>query len=524
MGTFDTIVIGSGFGGAVMACRLAEQGARVLVLERGRRWDPKEYPRKPGDAWFYDPDEPHHRNGWIDFRVFPDMMIAQGAAVGGGSLIYADISVEAPPHVFNTGWPPEITYEGLKPHYDEVGRMLDVQVLPDTQLTERLKLMKEAADKLGYGDRFRKVPIAVTFDPEWHYGLDDPFNEKHSKPFTNAHGKAQGTCIHLGNCDIGCDVKAKNTLELNYLARAEKHGAEIRPLHVVRSIAPEGTGYGVRFDRIENRYLLPGNETADRVIVAAGSLNSTELLLRCRDQYKTLTNLSPFLGRNWSSNGDFLTPAFYDDRKVSPTQGPTITSVIDFLDGSQGGAEFWIQDGGFPDVLGNLLKAKSSRIKSKKYQPVLEGLQRIFRDRNPARDTMPWFAQGIDAANGRLHLGRTWYRPWRRALKLDWDIDKSEKVIDAIITMHKRLSEATGGKPWVPPTWTLLKNLVTPHPLGGCNMGITPANGVVDHRGAVFGYENLYVVDGAIIPEAIGRNPTRTIAALAERAATLMVK
>lgn len=523
MGSFDTIVIGSGFGGAIMACRLAEKGAKVLVLERGRRWDPRDYPRKPGDAWFYDADKPHKKNGWIDFRIFPDMAIAQGAAVGGGSLIYADISCEAPPQIFDTGWPPEISYVALKPHYDEVGRMLDVQEIPDTQLTERFKLMKEGAEKLGYGDRFSKLPIAVTFDPDWNYDLEDPFNTKHSKTFTNAHGVEQGTCVHLGNCDIGCDIKAKNTLEMNYLPRAEQHGAEIRPLHVVHCIVPNGTAYRVHFKRIEDGRLVGGSETAERVIVATGSLNSTELLFRCRDQHKTLPQISPFLGHNWSSNGDFLTPAFYDDREISPTQGPTITSAIDFLDGSQDGAQFWIEDGGFPDILGNIMEAKLTW-KSKKYRRVIDDIQRLIRDRNPVKDTMPWFSQGIDAADGRLNLGRKWYWPWSRVLKLDWDIDQSEKVIDAIVTMHKRLSDATGGDPWVPPTWTVLKNLVTPHPLGGCNMGTSRDNGVVDHRGAVFGYENLYVVDGAIIPEAIGRNPTRTIGALAERAAALMTE
>lgn len=506
------------------ACRLAEKGAKVLVLERGRRWDPKDYPRKPGDAWFFDHEKPHKKNGWIDLRVFPDMTIAQGSAVGGGSLIYANVSVEAPPRIFDKGWPQEITYAELKPHYEEVGRMLDVQKIPDNQHTQRLKLMKEAADKLGHGDRFARVDVAVTFDPQWHYDLDDPFNHKHSKSFTNAHGRQQGTCIHLGNCDIGCDVKAKNTLELNYIARAENHGAEVRALHVVHNIEPAGTGYKVHFSRIENNRLVPESEAVERVIFAAGSLNSTELLLRCRDEFKTLPKLSPFLGHNWSSNGDFLTPAFYDDRELSPSQGPTITSVIDFLDGSQDGAEFWIQDGGIPDVIGNILEAKLSGWKWKKYKPVLDAMQRVVRDRDPLKTMMPWFAQGIDAADGRLYMGRKWYWPWEKVLKLDWDIDKSEKVIDAIITMHERLTKATGGDPWVPPTWTLLKNLVTPHPLGGCNIGNTRETGVVDHRSQVFGYENLYVIDSSIIPEAVGRNPSKTIAALAERNVALMNK
>ena len=522
MAEFDTIVVGSGFGGAVMACRLAEKGAKVLVFERGRRWPVSDYPRSPGDAWFYDVDEPHRENGWIDLRIFPDMTVVQGAAVGGGSLIYANISVEAPPAIFDNGWPAEITYDELKPYYDEVGRMLDVQRIPDGQLTERFKLMREAATALGHGDRFKKIDIAVSFDENWNYDLDDPFSDVHSKTFTNEHGQEQGTCIHLGNCDIGCDVRAKNTLEMNYIPRAEAHGAEFRPLHVVRNIEPEGSGYRVYYDRIENEHLHRESIVAERVVLAAGSLNSTELLLRCRQQFKTLPGVSPFIGRNWSSNGDFLTPAFYDDRRVSPTQGPTITCAIDFLDGSQDGHQFWIEDGGFPDLRGNMTEEMLARKKTKKYRPVVDGMREVTRNRDPVQNMMPWFSQGIDAADGRLYLGRKWYWPWSRVLKLDWEIDKSEPVIDAIVDMHKKLSVATGGDPWVPPTWTLLKNLVTPHPLGGCNMGTDAANGVVDHKGAVFGYQNLYVVDGAIIPEAVGRNPTRTIAALAERSASLM--
>jgi cholesterol oxidase len=105
---------------------------------------------------------------------------------------------------------------------------------------------------------------------------------------------------------------------------------------------------------------------------------------------------------------------------------------------------------------------------------------------------------------------------------MDWDIERSKPVITAIINMHKLLSVATGGKPQVPIFWTALKNLVTPHPLGGCNMGMDAARGVVDHRGEVFGYPNLFVADGAIIPEALGLNPSRTIAALAERIADLI--
>ncbi|MFQ5630114.1 MAG: GMC oxidoreductase [bacterium] len=525
---FDVIVIGSGFGGAVTACRLAEKGMKVLVLERGRRWQPKDYPREPGDAWIYDPDEPHKQNGWIDLRIFPDMTVAQGAGVGGGSLIYANVHVEPKKEIFNQGWPSEITLDELRPYYNKVGKMLNLQTVPDNQLTERFKIMKEGAEKLGYTDRLYKVPLAVTFDKNWNYDLNDKFNVKHSNEWTNDQGQKQGTCVHLGNCDIGCDVQAKNTLDLNYIPWAEKHGAEIRPLHFVKYFKPENGGYRVYFDRLQNGKRVPGEEMAARVILAAGSLSSTEILLRCRDQYKTLPDLSPFLGRNWSSNGDFLTPAFHKDRRVSPTQGPTISCAIDFLDGSVDNQQFFIEDGGFPDIVGNYLeeKVKSGMrtFKNRRFSIILGAIGEVLRDRDPVNTTMPWFAQGIDAADGRLYLGRVWYAPWKRKLKLDWDIDRSEKAIDAIVSMHKRLAEATGGDPWVPPTWKYLKNLVTPHPLGGCNMGSTVVNGVTNHKGEVFNYPNLYVADGAIVPEAVGLNPSKTIAALAERISDLMDK
>jgi cholesterol oxidase len=520
---FDVIVIGSGFGGAVSACRLAEKGMNVLVLERGRRWQTSDYPRAPGDPWIYDHLCPEKLNGWIDLRLYDDMTIAQGAGVGGGSLIYANVSVEAKRELFNQGWPAEITYDELKPYYDRVGKMLNLQTIPEGQFTPRFKLMKEGAEALGYGSRFRPLPLAVTFHPDWNYSIDDPHNDTHSHKWINEQGQEQGTCVHCGNCDIGCQVKAKNTLDLNYLPLAEKHGAAIRPLHLVTSIKPENRGYRVYFDRLENGGRIPGSEMTERVILSAGSLGSTELLLRCREQHRTLPHLSKFLGRDWSSNGDFLTPAIQTNREISPTRGPTITCAIDFLDGSVDQQQFFIEDGGFPDVLGDFLEAKlKSGTSHPKGRLLIEALGRLVRSQDPLGDVMPWFAQGIDAANGRLYLGRTWYAPWRRQLKLNWEIERSEGVINAIVKMHERLARATDGTPLVPPTWTILKNLITPHPLGGCNMGTTPENGVVNHRGEVFGYPNLFVADGAIIPEAVGLNPSKTIAALAERIADLM--
>ncbi len=133
---------------------------------------------------------------------------------------------------------------------------------------------------------------------------------------------------------------------------------------------------------------------------------------------------------------------------------------------------------------------------------------------------MPWFAQAVDAANGVLRLKRV---DGDHVLDLSWDVAQSIRAVDAVARMHQRLAAATGGIAMVPPAWFLSHDLVTPHPLGGCNMGDGPSNGVVDHAGEVFGYPNLYVADGAIIPEALGVNPSRTIGALAERIARILV-
>lgn len=519
---FDAVIIGSGFGGAVTACRLAQAGRKVLVLERGREWTPEDYPRGPGDAWFWDDDEPEDQNGWIDLRFFSDMTVAQGAGVGGGSLIYANVSVEAEPWVFEEGWPSEITYESLKPHYEEVGRMLNVQEIPDNQLTERYKLMRDATAATGHSDRLRKLPLAVTFSENWHYGLDDPHNRENSENWTNPQGREQGTCIHCGNCDIGCPVLAKNTLDLNYLAEARRAGAEIRPLHIVHTLRPNETDYTVEFDRLEDGRRIPGSVTGDTVILAAGSLGSTELLLRCRDEYRTLPNVSRALGKGWSSNGDFLTPAIYHDRRISPTIGPTISAAVDFLDGSQNGHRIFVEDGGFPNVIGNTISdltrmgGKTGGVVGK----VLKRLAKQARNSDTLDCVMPWFGQSVDASNGRLYLGRHWWWPFgTKVLKLDWDVADSEATIQSMVDMHKRFAEATGGEPVEPLYWRFGKDLVTPHPLGGCALADTPDAGVVDGHGEVFGYPGLYVADGAIVPKAIGLNPSRTIAALAEHIA-----
>jgi cholesterol oxidase len=554
---FDAIVVGSGFGGAVAACRLAENGFKVLVLERGRRWKSQyfpgkgtNFPRRPEDPFLWSQTGPETNNGWFDIRLFDRMVVVTAAGVGGGSLAYSNVSVEAAEGAFKEGWPKEIRFDELQRYYQTVGEMLDVQPLPDNQLTERFKLLREGANKTGYDRLFHSLPLAVTFDknflPEPHPGgLSRSVD--HSKRFKNRFGVEQGYCVHLGTCNIGCDAMARNTLDVNYLARAQSCGAEIRPLHLVRRLTPAGDGYRASFDRIlPGERLEAGEVTAKVVVLAAGSLGSTELLLRCRDEFRTLPNLSQFLGHHWSTNANFLTPAIHPGR-VSPTQGPTISAAIDLNTELYKGESIHIEDGGFPDVLGNWLRLYPGG--STKDMAVRLGLRLLRadladadRDRDvndPYRYMMPWFAQGRDHGEGVLRLRRGILGLGRRRLDLDWRIEDSKSTFDRILELHERLAQSTGGAPKPASGWTDRQSLATPHPLGGCAMGDAPGQGrtwtdhagfarrtdegVVDHKGEVFGHPNLYVADGSIFPRSIGRNPSRTIAALAERIAAHIV-
>jgi cholesterol oxidase len=521
---FDAVIIGSGFGGAVTACRLAEHGARVLVLERGRRWTPDAYPRSLDDPWFFDDRRPHRKNGWLDLRFFKRMIVAQGAGVGGGSLCYSSALLPCHPAAFDHGWPAEITFDELSPYYARASEMLRPRPVPPDQLTRRRQLLHEAATRVGLLERFFDIPLGVAFDEEFTYGRPNALDKANTRPFKNPQGRWQGTCVHLGNCDIGCDVQAKNTLDLNYLAHAESHGAEIRDLHCARLIMPESSRFHITFDRIKSHRLVPDHVTADRVILAAGSLGSTELLLRCRDQFRSLPNVSNVLGHKWSANGNLLTPAIYRDQsQVEQSIGPTISAALDLMDGSERGQRFLIEDDGFPNLL---LYALRQRNTFPRFSPLAwafpGSIRRSRAEPNPLGHVMVWFGVGVDDGAGRLRLAPRWFAPWTDRLTLDWSPAGSEPLIQAAIDVQRRLSEVTGGKLHVPLLWRWFRTLITVHPLGGCAMGTSIEDGVVNHRGEVFGYPGLFVADGSIFPRPIGRNPSLTIAAIAERIAHLL--
>jgi cholesterol oxidase len=514
----DVVIIGSGFGGAVAACRLADPKRKVVVLERGRDWSKHgKTPQGPRD-YIYSSRMPGLFNGWLDIRFLDQMVVAAGAGVGGGSLIYANVCITAEPSYFRTGWPSQITAQEMELYYDRVDQVLAPQVIPSGQHNPRMTRLQAAAMALGVPDKYQPLPLAVAFD--------EHAADRHGEPWRDPQNYAPDTCVHCGECVIGCVNGAKKTLDRNYLKMATDNGndTEIRPLSLVTHIegGPHG-GWRVHYldfnERMGRRKRHIDGKT---VILAAGSIGSTEILLRSRDGFRTLKNLPKSLGRGWSPNGDFLTLARYkkgEDRPwLEPTKGPTIGGAIDFLGGvdlpddNMIGVDgrIFIEDGGLPNIGAHVLKAWRNGRGPKKWAYRKAGELTDFRS------MIPWFGQSIDAADGEFSL-RSPLRFWRARTRLNWNPQCSVGALDAFKDVHVAMTYATGGQPIPLATWSRLRTLVTPHPLGGCNMAAARGAGVTKHDGEVFDHPNLFVMDGAVIPRAIGRNPSKTIAAVAER-------
>lgn len=516
---YDVVVIGSGFGGAINACRLSQAGRSVCVLERGKRWGKKDFPRTTGQVarafWNY------KDFGLLDYRAFNKIDIIQASGVGGGSLVYFNVHIRTPKEIFeDPRWPVGVKRPVLDPYYDKAKDMLEAKALTppaEFELPNRTKAFLAATQSMQ--PRSELVDIAVYTGPE--------------KP--NRHGLVQDACVYCGNCMLGCHVHAKNTLDLNYLPVAEKNGAEVYPLHLVEYIEPiepvEINGYRVHFKRFnpakENEFER-GTVTGHRVIVSAGSLGSTEILLRCRDSAKSLPALGRMLGQKFSGNGDFLLAGTFEcDREIDPSSGPSITAGADF---STSKNRIFIEDLGFPDPFLWYLESslpvpnrlRNLKLFIKKYfmrtvgltnaSAFTDGADKLFQGGVTPR-FLPYLGMGTDAADGRMSLSND-------SIDIHWDSRRSREMFDEMETTLKRLSRAAGGRYKTSVLWGWpFKKLLTAHPLGGCSMSDDPDQGVVNEFGEVWNYPRLYVSDGAIIPTALSVNPSATISALSERIA-----
>lgn len=519
--SYDVVVIGSGFGGSITACRLSQAGRSVCVLERGNRWNKGEFPRSMGEVAgaFWDRNKSY---GFLEYRVFKRIDVIQGCGVGGGSLHYFNVHLRTSEPIFQGAeWPASITRAVMDPYYDLVEDMLDVSRLEPPagrKMPARTEAFMTAARLAGR--RPELVPIAV-------YTGEDRRNP-HS-------GVPQTACDYSGNCMLGCRLHAKNTLDLNYIPVAERNGAQVYPLHIVDRIESLGAdGYRVEFERLDPDHPSrsePGSVIGKTVIVAAGTLGSNQILLRCRDVHRTLPQLSPLLGHRFSGNGDFLLSGTIDaNQEIDPSQGPSITAGADF---STSDNRIFIEDLGFPNPfmwlvegalptgghLRNLFRWLQSyllttlRLKAASHRLRFDA-PRIFQGGTTTR-FLPYLGMGTDAADGQLKLSDG-------EIDIDWSHKKSLPMFKDMESALRELSHGVDGKFLNSVLWDI-KKLLTAHPLGGCFMGDNPAASVVNEHGQVWNYPNLYVADGSIIPGPLAVNPSMTISALAERVAFWMI-
>lgn len=514
---FDFLIIGSGYGASILATRLSAQAhhpQRIAVLERGREWLPGTFPDRFSDLsaqtreTIFGPQRKQLQNplGLFDVRTNNEVDVMVGNGLGGTSLINASIALRPSADVFyEPEWPvPLREMSELEPYYELSELTLDMGTIPSTR-TRKVRAQQQVADCLGLRNERTWLSIALT-----RAALDARSR--------NRHGVIQRPCTYCGDCITGCNIGAKGTLTTSYLPLAKRNGVRIFTQTEVRYLEPCSVGWRVHFTHwVDNgRTVEPIHDcvTTANVVLGAGSLGSTELLLRSQRQGLAL---SQRLGCKWSTNGDGV--GFLRKAQTCPNSvgvgaypidfdpvGPTVETTTFVNEYGPLLERLVIQEGAIPRAAANFF-----------------GL--LFG--NPDLDnTLALLAVGHDTAEGVVRLVDNRATVFWPGLQ---DSENRARIQQTI----GRFAEAHGA------TYRVIKafgdRLATVHPLGGCGMGDSQVSGVVNHLGQVFAscdghavefdadgqavYKGLYVADGSIVPRSLGANPFLTICALSERIA-----
>jgi cholesterol oxidase len=522
---YEIAVIGSGYGGGIAASRLSRAGRQVAVFERGREIHSGEYPNHAAD--FLKELQADVRGihvgsptGLFDLRFNDDMNVIIGCGLGGTSLINANISLAPEARVFEDPvWPQAIRQEAqrgdLDPYFQLALQMLGANPVPSqTPESFKMKAFAKVAQRVNLP--LARLPINVTFQ---------------SGP--NIAGVQQNACNGCGDCVSGCNYGAKNTVLMNYLPDAKRHGAEIFTLMRVRFIVPGDGKWRLLFDQ-------GPDVSADIVILAAGTLGSTEILLR--SAAKGLP-LSTVLGSHFSGNGDMIGVTYNADERMNAIGlggrsverhepvGPCSTVFIDHRNQPNLAEGRIIIDSAIPGaipLLAEFLKTDLELTGVRASRGPLGWLRAQYRElssffRGPyhgaAQNSLNYLVVSHDDGSGRMYLEND-------KLRLSWPgVGRSQGARKAAELIQQASGLLTGD--YVPnPIWNRFtrQQLITGHPLGGCIMGESAEVAVVNHEGKVFSsasgtnvHPGLYVMDGAVVPRSLGVNPLLTISALAER-------
>jgi len=516
---YDWVVVGSGFGGSVSALRLAEKGYKVAVLECGKRFTDKDFPKSTWDMRRYFWAPRLGLRGIFRLSTFKDVSVVSGSGVGGGSLGYA-CTLYKPPAKFykDPQWADLADWETeLAPHYAEAQRMLGVaEVETDDDADE---LLREYGEQIGVGGSYRKTPVGIFFGRPGQTVPD---------PYFGGEGPDRTGCSFCGRCMVGCPHGAKNTLVKNYLYLAEKLGVDVIPDRTVTEIRPLGAedgseGYAVAGERSG---MIPGRARrtirARGVVVAAGALGTNKLLQRCRLN-GALPRISSRLGELVRTNSEMIlavtVPEDYPDNltkrvAISGSIYPNADTHIETV--SYG------NDGDSMSMLYTLLVGDGTRVT----RP-LKLLGQLLR--HPVRFAKMLWPKGWSRRTIILLVMQTLdnaiaLRPRKLPsgnvmLQTEQDPEKPNPTFIPVANEAAEwLAKRTGGIAQSSVTEALFNIPSTAHILGGAVIGHGPEDGVVDARQRVFGYENLLVCDGSAVPANVGVNPSLTITALAEHA------
>ncbi|MEU1369302.1 GMC family oxidoreductase [Streptomyces sp. NPDC005803] len=527
---YDVLVVGSGFGGAVSALRLSEKGYRVGVLEAGRRFTPGTLPKSSWDLKNYLWAPALGLFGIQRVHLLGSVMVLAGAGVGGGSLNYANTLYVPPAPFFADRQWAHITdwQDELKPYYDQARRMLGVRLNPTTTPSD--VHLKAVAETMGVGDTFHLAPVGVFFgDGEDADGTAKAKpGETVTDPYFGGVGPARKACIECGECMTGCRHGAKNTLNENYLHLAEKAGAVIHPMTSVVAVTedPEG-GYHVSTVPTDRRRKAePTRLRAREVVVAAGTYGTQTLLHTMKDQ-GLLPRISARLGELTRTNSEGLVGAQTSDRryrrkhgtKADFTRGVAITSSIHpdadthiepvrYGKGSNAMGGLTILQVPYSSHrvlswLGNLAKHPTLALRSlsnrRWSERTIIGLVMQSLDNSLTAYRKP---RGIGKGLLTARQGHGAPNPTQIA-----EATRSATLLAAEINgfAGSNIGELMGTP-------------LTAHFLGGCPIGASAEEGVIDPYHRLFGHPGISVVDGSAVSANLGVNPSLTITAQAERA------
>jgi len=522
---FDVLIVGSGYGASITAARLSEKmqpGSRIALLERGREWVPGTFPdvlKGVTDNSRLKLFGRHKRDlsnptGLFNVVQCNELTVLSGSGLGGSSLINANVALRADPEVFlQTQWPHALRdSDYFSPYYEQAEYELGVSREP-IDWTCKMKAQRLAAEKLrDYGCHFEAAALTITRSFRGH-----------ALPVLNRQGLIQRDCIDCGDCLTGCNVGAKNTLAMNYLPMARRNGTMMFTQTEVRDIERCGDFWKVNFiyfhrDEKGRHKEEEGCTTARVVVLSAGSIGSSEILMRSQSED---LDFSRQLGCNWTGNGDALgfvrktdlttnIAGFSAQDPQGRRIGPTIQTNVTYPDRPNLYDRVLIQEG----------------VAARSYANALSFLMQDL----DLDQTQVMLGMGHDRQEGKLFLedNGNAFVSWPGLLDSEYRRQIREEF--------SRLAHGHGGK------YKYLKvfggKMISVHPLGGCGMSDDPRSGVINHKGQVYDtvcggdldattggfrvHEGLYVCDGAVFPTAIACNPFLTISAMAERSAQMI--